>query len=128
MKKIFYNAMSYDEGGWFICEARDWPYKHKTNKRWFIVHIPLDPRGMLVVNPDPEVQAEMQEVQEVRNQLKKELAQIAVELKLNIMDLEGVPYGDRVVEDVVLDAEDGKKLTEALLARGWVKCFIPIGP
>ena len=131
MKKIFFNALSYDHGGWFICEAHEWPYKNATTKRRFIA-VPSpdgDPRGMLGVNPDPDVQALLTEIEEVNKQLHEELVKIAVDLKLDIRDWDGNPYRDgQPVTEVILEDEDGKKLMDALIALGWVHQFIPIGP
>jgi hypothetical protein len=122
--------MSYDNGGWFICEMHDYEYKHKTNKQIFItVPCKSDKRGMLSVNPDPEVQAYLKEVDEVNRQLYEELIQIAIKLKLNIYDWDGNKYkkGDKI-SYIILEDEDGKILTKTLIDLGWEKQFIPIGP
>lgn len=130
-KKVFFNAVSYDEGGWFICEAQDWPYKNKTKKPIFVTKpSPTgDPRGMLGVSDDPEVRLYLQEVDEVRKQLHEEMVKLAIDLGLTIADMDGNQYKEgESIEFLVLDNDDGKKLSDALIALGWEKQFIPIGP
>jgi len=130
MKKIFYNAVSYDNGGWFICEAHDWAYKHVNKKPIFVTKkSPKCPRGYTGISDDPEVRTYLQEVDEVRKQLHAEMVQVASDLNLVITDIDGNPYkeGDEV-EFLVLGDEDGKKLSDVLISMGWEKQFIPIGP
>jgi hypothetical protein len=131
MKKIFFNAFSYNHGGWFICEAHDWPYKNKTDKPVFVIKPhPDDPRGVSSVSDDPEVQVYLQEVDEVRKKLHDELAKVAVDLKLHITNLDGKQYadGEKIEEVLIEDDAEGKKLMDTLIALGWEYQFIPIGP
>ena len=123
--KRFFNAMSYDDGGWFICEpGPDWEFKNKTDKPWFVTK-----DGVGTVNDDPEVQAMLRERDEIYDQLHKEIVKLAVELKLHIYDFHGNLYDDvSKIDEVCLDNDDGAKLTEALQALGWKHQFIPIGP
>jgi hypothetical protein len=130
MRKVFFNAMSYDNGGWFICEAHDWPYKTKTDKPWSIVKPnPTDSRGTLTVNDDPEVQAHLKEREEVNKQLHDEMVKVATELNLKLLDWNGNEYADGAeIKELVLDDADGKKLTDRLISLGWELEFIAIGP
>lgn len=125
MRKIFFNAFSYDDGGWFICEVRDYDYKNKTEKSIFVTKPhPTDPRGFLGVNDDPEVQAFLQEKVQVSKQLYDEMFKVATDLKLNF-----IPAFDKITTtDIILNNEDGKKLKDKLISMGWELEFLPIGP
>jgi hypothetical protein len=121
MKKIFYNAFSYNDGGWFICEVRDYPYKHKTNKPTFVVI-----NNVLTVSKEPEVKKFLEERKEVSKQLHDEMLKVATDLGLTLLNDDTFCNEDG--QEIILEDNDGKKLTEALISLGWEKQFIPIGP
>lgn len=124
MRKIFFNALSYDDGGWFICEIHDYPYKNKTKKPLLVT---ID--GVGTVNKDPEVQAYFSEISEVRKQLEQEMLKVALDLGLVIFNWDDKPYKEgEKIECILLDNDDGKKLSDALIVLGWKKQFIAIGP
>jgi len=116
MKKIFYNALNCgggDNGGWFVCEMQDYPYKHKTDKPLFTV---ID--NTVCVSKEPEVTAFFEEREAVQKQLHDEILQVAADLDLTIQDK----------DFIVLEDDDGKKLSDTLVSLGWEKKFIAIGP
>jgi hypothetical protein len=99
MIKLFYNALSYDEyAGWYISEPRELPFKSEGLK-------------------DDEFYAKLAII---RKHLEQEILDVCLYLKLEVEEVGGYTP--------VLDEENGKKLTEELLRRGWKKEFIPIGP
>lgn len=99
MIKIFHNAWSDDEySGWYICEARDLSFKSKGFK-------------------DDEFYGKLAII---KKHLEQEILDVCLHLRLDVGEEDGLAP--------VLDEENGKKLTEELLRRGWKKEFIPIGP
>jgi hypothetical protein len=99
MIKTFHNALSYDEySGWYICRPRELPFKSKGFK-------------------DDEFYGKLAIIQK---HLEQEIIDVCLHLKLDIGEEDGFTP--------ILDEENGKKLTEELLKRGWKKEFIPIGP
>jgi len=116
MQKIFYNALNNggdDNGGWFVCEMRDYPYKHKTDKPLFTA---ID--NTIDVSKEPEVTAFFAEREAVYRQLHDEILKVAADLNITIPDN----------DIIVLEDDDGKKLSDALISLGWKKQFIAIGP
>jgi len=110
MKKIFCH---FDE--WFICEYRDYPYKHKTDKPMSVA------KGCVVcVSDDPDVQRFLAEIENARVLLEQEMAQIAIDSHISLCsDGAGI---------FVKNECDIQRFADALIARGWEEGFIPIGP
>ena len=123
MRKIFHNV-GYEHEGWYVCEYRDYPYKNRTDKPWFV-----NVNNVTTVSQDPEVQALLKERQEALQALHEELLGIAKKLQVKFHDFfEAVEIPAADAKDVIVDEEDGKRLSEALLAQGWSHEFIAIGP
>ena len=108
MRKIFSNT-----GGLFLCEVRDHPYEHKTNKPIFVTV-----GNTITVSDDPEVQVFLAERSKTNKRLRDEMLQVATGL--------GITYLDDIDRDV--EQNDADKLTSALISLGWENEFIPIGP
>lgn len=116
MKKVFYNY-GYEYEGYYTCRPKDYEYKNKTNK------------NILQNLNDEDVKAFIAERREVYKQLREEMLQIAISLNLHLVDFNGEEFKDNVIIDLVcVDNEDGKKLYDALISKGWEKEYIPIGP
>lgn len=98
IRKIFYNACSYDEySGWYICNVQ--LQLPKMDKEEY-----LDKRLAAVTA------------------IQQEMLDVVLALGLVLEEDEDIGLSP------VLNFENGKKLTEELLRRGWEKQFIPIGP
>lgn len=134
MKKIFHNAFggSDEHLGWYVCDFGDYEYKNKTDKPWFVTDVE---RNCTTVSKDPDVQAVIKEREDLLDSLHNELVEIAKRLKVKFLTyetFEGFSVESQAseadVKEVWVDEEDGKKLSEALIAAGWVHEFIAIGP
>jgi hypothetical protein len=137
-EKIFYNAFSNSSspfGGWFICEWQGYEYSYKTEKPTIVSEY-REVNGVLrevgTVSKNPDVQAFLNERKEAAMALAEEMREIANSLDMIAFqqprpDIDGkeCPAGMfKKYELIFLGEEDGKKLHDALIAKGWKKFLL----
>jgi hypothetical protein len=112
MKKIFCSIRFYDDNVLFVYTVNKWPYKYKTN------NILIYKDGELTLDDNPKVEAYLLEREEVQSRLTQEIVDIAAQNGLTIVD----------TSLMLVPITDSKALEDALVANGWAKEYIEIGP